>query len=261
MKRTQISFDYNTIPSDFAKILEGCDVYDSSCSQDARVWYFDKGDGFYLKRAAGGTLKTEAEMTKFFHKKSLAAEVAGYISGEYDYLLTHRVKGEDCTHSTYLENPKKLADILGTQLRKLHETDFSGCPVMRRMDIYQKLAEQNYQNGTYDTSAFPDSLGYKSDQEAWSVVQANGHLLKNDTLIHGDYCLPNIMLDGFRFSGFIDVGNGGVGDRHVDLFWGLWSLWFNLKTPDFGDRFLDAYGRDGFEKDMLRIIAAYEVFG
>ena len=69
------------------------------------------------------------------------------------------------------------------------------------------------------------------------------------------------MLDDWRFSGFIDLGNGGVGDRHIDLFWGIWSLGFNLKTDRYADRFLDAYGRDRVEPELLRIVAAYEVFG
>ena len=86
-------------------------------------------------------------------------------------------------------------------------------------------------------------------------------MLKCDTLLHGDYCLPNIMLTDWQFSGFIDVGNGGVGDRHVDLFWGTWTLNFNLKTDRYRDRFLDAYGRDVIEPGMMDLIAACEVFG
>ena len=85
--------------------------------------------------------------------------------------------------------------------------------------------------------------------------------LRTDTLIHGDYCLPNVMLDDWKLSAFIDVGNGGVGDRHIDLFWGVWTLWFNLKTDKYADRFLDAYGRDAVEREMLRVVAAAEVFG
>ena len=85
--------------------------------------------------------------------------------------------------------------------------------------------------------------------------------LKNDTLIHGDYCLPNVMLDNWKFSGFIDLGNGGVGDRNIDIFWGVWTLFFNLHTEKYTDRFLDAYGRDKVNTELLRVVAAAEVFG
>ena len=93
------------------------------------------------------------------------------------------------------------------------------------------------------------------------MVEANSKYLKADTLLHGDFCLPNIMLDNWKPSGFIDVGGGGVGDRHVDLFWGAWTLNFNLKTDKFCQRFLDAYGRDRVNADALRTVAACEVFG
>ena len=94
-----------------------------------------------------------------------------------------------------------------------------------------------------------------------AVIKKYGSALKNDTLIHGDYCLPNVMLDDWHFSAFIDVGNGGVGDRHIDLYWGLWTLQRNLNTTLYHDRFLDAYGRDKIEPEILRAIAAFEVFG
>lgn len=72
-------------------------------------------------------------------------------------------------------------------------------------------------------------------------------------LIHGDYCLPNIILNNWAFEGFIDVADGGLGDRHYDLAWGLWTLNRNLKSSKYGQRFLDAYGKDCIDKDRLRI--------
>ena len=69
------------------------------------------------------------------------------------------------------------------------------------------------------------------------------------------------MLDNWRFSGFIDLDNGGVGDRHIDIFWGIWTLQFNLGTNEYASRFIDAYGRERVDKDMLRLVAACESFG
>jgi len=70
--------------------------------------------------------------------------------------------------------------------------------------------------------------------------------------ITGDYCLPNIIMDNFAFKGFIDVGYGGVGDRHYDLYWGIWTLQYNLKTDKYRDIFLDAYGRKLIDEDGLK---------
>lgn len=261
MRRTRILPDMNSIPEMFHPLLFGAPVYDSSCSPEARVWFIDRDGGYFLKSAAKGTLAAEAQMTAYFHQKGLGAQVLSYESLERDWFLTARVPGEDCTQPDVLQRPERLCDFLGERLRMLHELDCSDCPVQNRMAGYKALAEENYRTGNYDKTQFPDSFGYASAEDAWAVVQQQGHLLKSEALIHGDYCLPNVMQDHLKFTGFIDVGNGGVGDRHVDLFWGAWTLGFNLKTDRYAPRFLDAYGRDWVDTDKLRVVAAFEVFG
>ena len=181
--------------------------------------------------------------------------------GEFDYFLTRAVKGEDCTHASYLAEPERLAELLGERLRALHELDTVGCPVTDRVGEYLALADANYISGNYDTSHFPDSFGYESAESARLALERGRGLLKNEVLIHGDYCLPNVMLDGWRFSGFIDVDHAGIGDRHVDLFWGAWTLAFNTGTDRYKDRFFDAYGRDNINEEALLTVAAAEVFG
>ena len=262
MKRTLIENIPLSLPDELVRLFEGAKIYDSSCSPEARVYFIDKDGGYFLKASAPGTLKKEAELTKYFHTLGLGAEVINHSTYDgRDVFATKRVAGEDCTHATYLENPQKLCDIIATKLRELHELCYTGCPVHNRTADYLTLAEENWRTGNFDASHFPDSFGYRSAEEAIAVLHDGKDALKSDVLIHGDYCLPNIMLDDWRFSGYIDLGNAGVGDRHIDIFWGTWTLWFNLKTWQYTSRFLDAYGRDKADPNVLKIIAAAEVFG
>lgn len=250
------------VPQDIRRFISEADIYDSSCSPEARVYFIDKGNGYYLKCSGSGTLEKEAKMTEFFHSKGLGAEVLNYISDDGDWLLTTAVIGEDCTYEKYIMNPKRLCDTMACELRKLHETDYAECPVSDRTAEYLAEVERNYCTGNYDKAQFPDdSFGYHSAEEAYDVLTKGKDVLQSRVLLHGDYCLPNIILNDWKFSGFIDVGNGGVGDRHIDLFWGVWTLWFNLKTNKYQERFLDAYGRDKADASVLKIIAAAEVFG
>lgn len=263
MKRTLIEKIPFILPKDLEKLITGAPVYDSSCSPEARVYFIDKDGGYYLKKGKHCALETEAALTDYFHKKGLGPDVIFYrmCDGGVDWLLTTRVAGEDCTHPDYLVRPKRLAALIGESLRALHETDFSDCPCPYHTELYLHRAEKNYLSGNYDKSAFPDSFGYKNADEAWQVLCEGKHLLKSEVLLHGDYCLPNIMLDSWKLSGFIDLGNGGVGDRHVDLFWGAWTLGFNLGTDKYRDVFFDAYGRDKIIPEKLKVVAAAEVFG
>lgn len=259
MRRTPVKPDLDTVPEVFHTLLQNTAVYDSSCSPTARVYFIDKERGLYLKSAPGGTLESEARMTDFFFRQKLGPEALAYVRGEQDWLLTRAVGGEDCTHQMYLDQPERLAETLALTLRLLHGQDISQCPE-NRLESYLADARRNCREGRYDTSLFPDNWGFTSSEEAWQEITRNGHLLKSDTLIHGDYCLPNVMLDNWKFSGFIDLGRAGIADRHMDIFWGAWTLMFNLKTDKFCRRFLDAYGQDGYDEDMLRLVAAFEVF-
>ena len=138
------------------------------------------------------------------------------------FLLTSAVEGLPLCDESFLRDPDRLTSLLCEAMTLFHALPSSDCPF---------FAEQSQEN---------------ADR---SVV------------CHGDFCLPNIMLDDFKFSGFIDLGNGGVGDRHIDLFWCVWSLWYNLKTDRYTDYFLDAYGKEKVKKDILRAVYAAEAFG
>lgn len=255
MKRTRICPGEDNYPERYRFLFEGADVYDSSCSPEARVIFIDKGMGFYLKSSKKGSLEREARLDEYFNKKGLGARVMDYYSDEKDWLLTERVAGEDCTHADYLSDPKRLCDTIATLLRELHELEHSDCPV-EHTSSYLDTVERNCKKGMFDSGFWSGSA-----EEAYRTVMEHRHLFKTDTLLHGDYCLPNIMLDKWSFSGFIDLGNGGVGDRHVDVFWGAWTLSFNLKTDKYRERFFDVYGRDKIEPEILRVIAAAESFG
>ena len=260
MKMTLIPKIAEPLPSELYKLVQNSRIFDSSCSPEARVYYIEKDGGYYLKRGELTSLRDEALMNSYFHKKGIGAEVLYYGALEYDCLLTRAVAGDDCTHEKYLSEPRRLAHLMGEELRRLHETDFSDCPVKDRMTAYVALAESNYNTGSYDKSHFPDSFGYRSPEEAFSVFSEGKGLLKNEVLLHGDFCLPNICLSDWSLSAYIDVGFGGVGDRHVDLFWGSWTLGFNLHTNEYADNFVDAYGKDKLNFDALKTVAAAEVF-
>jgi kanamycin kinase len=200
-------------------------------------------------------------MTRYFAQMGLSVPVLEYLSEERDWMLTPRLAGEDCTNAGYLSEPERLCDLLAQRLRRLHEEPCADCPVRDRMTEYFKTVEQNHRRGVFDASFLPERLKHLTASEAYGLVMEGRHRFQSTVLLHGDYCLPNVLLNDWRFSGFIDLGNGGVGDRHVDLFWGVWTLAFNLKTPRYGARFLDAYGRDAVESDLLDLIGVAECFG
>ncbi len=67
-------------------------------------------------------------------------------------------------------------------------------------------------------------------------VKKRGHVL-----VHGDYCLPNVLVSDEKLSALVDVGGSGLGNPETDLAAGVWTLQYNY-GKGFARTFLDAYG-------------------
>ena len=257
MKKTKISIDTARFPTELAPYFSGASVFDSHCASGAEVLYLDSG--FYLKSDAEGSLEREYLMTRLFFEKGLAAEPIAYIScSGRDYLLTREMKGEDMTH--YLDRPTLVCDRLAEAMTTLHSIPVGDTPASLVLSQYTELAETE-KSGNYDEAFLSSCFPIASAEEARGLMREYKDAFATDTLIHGDFCLPNVMLDSGSLSGFVDLGLAGAGDRHVDVFWAVWTLAYNLGTNKYADRFLDAYGRERCDVDMLRAVAAFSAFG
>ena len=262
MKRKPIKVNIETYPETVANYMKDAKLFDSSSSPQARVTFIDKDDGYFLKEAAEGTLKTEALMTAYMHSLKRSEEVLYYgLANGKDYLLSRKIPGEDCTHPDYLAEPKRLCDTTAALLRELHEMDGSDCPVQDRIMTYTEAVKRGFEQRFYEPDLFKGIWEFASFPEAKRAAEEGLPLLKKEVLMHGDYCLPNIILQNWKFSGYIDLDCGGIGDRHIDVLWGIWTLHYNLGTTAYTNRFMDGYGRELIEPEKLRMVADMEMIG
>ena len=184
-------------------------------------------DGF-LKIAPRGKLCRAATLQEYFASKGLSAPLIAFDQDDArDYLLVAAVPGRSGIE--ILDSPEWLVDTLAETLRHVHSMDASDCPLSDVNE--QALALYERETG----HAYP----------------GDASILKKDALVHGDCCLPNVFFGENGFSGFIDLGEGGLGDHHFDLYWAMWSLNYNLKTYRYSGRFMDAYGHDAIDPVRL----------
>jgi len=237
--------------------LVGAHLYDCSSRSVATTLFIDSG--YYLKMAPKGSLAIEAELTRWFHEKGLGVEVILYLSEDKDYFLTRQAEGKVATD--FMDNPETLCVALASGMRQLHDLSINDFPLSDKMDSYIRCAEDNYHKGCFDKSLLVPWIEFSDSEEAWEIFQQNKQMLQKEVIVHGDYCLPNVLMKNGKFSGFIDLGMAGVADRHIDLYWMIWSLWYNLGTDKYTECFIDAYGRDLVNKEKLKVIAAIECFG
>jgi kanamycin kinase len=241
-------------PEEIRRMVQGSLLYDSSCGDTARVYYADCG--LYVKAAAPGSLAHEARMGQVFHEKGLGPEVVDYLPLAQDWLVTREAKGQDLIHHT--DKPLLLCGLMGEKLRLLHEISGENLPQSPSIRAYR---QGNGDGERFERYVLMNSFPLASRDEAVQLGQVYRPQLKTDVLIHGDACLPNMMLEDGKITSLIDFSCAGAGDRHIDLFWAVWSLMFNLKTEQYTDLFLDAYGRQDVDREMIRAVSAMEALG
>ncbi len=228
MKQTKMNYDLSTLPTSLLPYVNGATIYDSSSSPQAKTLLIDGSERLFLKIAAAHTLEREYRMNAFLHQHGLAPASLLYTTEQQqDYLLTTAVAGEDGVADAFMQQPERLAAALGHHLRRLHTIAVDGCPYPQRS---------------------ADILLEASPAMQAELQTSGDYTPVDDVIIHGDYCLPNVIMNDFELCGFIDNGDGGIGDRHHDLAWGLWSLQFNLETDRYHEHFLDAYGRKDIDE-------------
>ncbi|MCB5247287.1 MAG: aminoglycoside 3'-phosphotransferase [Candidatus Cloacimonetes bacterium] len=249
MKKIAIKVDASLFPDALRAYLNGARCHDSSCSEAVRTIFIDGPVRAYLKINKQGSLVREMKMIRFMHHHGLAPGVLEYVSENgLDYLLTVALAGEDGIWEGHLSSPGRLAGAMGEYLRLIHNLPVAGCPYTGRSIEMYTQSRHNINRGYADRQIIPEDLALAAKK-----LDSLRGLAQDNVVIHGDYCLPNIIMRDFELSGFVDLGTGGVGDRHYDLFWGIWTLRYNLKTDTYRDTFLDAYGRMDIDNDRMEL--------
>ena len=247
------------LPRELRPFVGARGVTDRSGHSSAKV--YETRAGFFIKCDELGELAREHRMTDLFFRLGLGPEPVRYLSADRDYLVTRKTPGRDLTKA--LDDPVCVCRLLADALKALHTqpTEGAAIPVSSRYERYMASADGPFSGGCYDPSVYMDPYRLSSREEAWEVMQRGRHLLRCDTLIHGDACLPNVIEENGAFRSFIDVGMGGLGDRHIDLYWAIWSLHYNFGTDAYADAFLGFYGRESVREETFRVVAAFEAFG
>ena len=130
----------------------------------------------------------------------------------------------------------------------LWSVDISDCPCAKRIE--DKLTEAEYlvKNDLVDVEdAEPDTFGengFESPKALLDWLKENKPA-PEPVLSHGDFCLPNSVLDSGKVSGVLDIGDMGIGDKWNDIAICYRSLKHNFDGTYGGKVYPD------FDADML----------
>lgn len=156
------------------------------------------------------------------------------------WLLMSALEGQDMTRSTDLPASDAI-HIFAAALRVLHNLPIENCPFDHRLEHRIALAQKRMHGHQVDEDDFGASRKGKSAEELFLALQAQRPDIEDLVVTHGDASLPNFIVSGGTFSGFIDCGRLGVADRHQDLGIACSTIIKNFGA-DWIEPFFAAYG-------------------
>lgn len=200
------------------------------------------------ERESASTAQSIAAMQWLGKRVSVPNVIAHETLDGYSYLLMSRIPGTMSCDSRYLAQPELLVRELAKGMKLLWSVDPTGCPRKYTLEDLLKEAAYRVENDLVDLdNVEPETFGEGGFRDPKDLLH---WLLEHQppsvpVLAHGDYCLPNVFLENGSFSGFIDIGDMGLGEKWRDIA----LCWRSLKH-NFGG----AYGGKvypDFDPDIL----------
>ena len=255
-----ISENAGDMPSSVAAVLgRRTGKTDGLGKSGARVLLFDD---YVLKiRPADGWDTADVRILEWLAGKAPVPQVAAHaVQDGLDWLLMTRIRGEELCSPDVMSHPALLLDCMAEALHTLWAIPAEDCPFERTVEDNLSHAEAAILAGRFDASGCePETFGPGGFESPEALLDwLKSHLPAQDRAVtHGDFCLPNIFTDGERFTGLIDVGNAGAGDRWMDLALGWRSLKHN-SDGHYGKTYPgidpdDLFRAAGIEKDEEKL--------
>ena len=213
------STKFPSLPDELVELTEGYTLsrfpyYETT----AKIYRLSSEDSFlYLKIIEGQqilSLERESRILKWINGRIPIPRLLYYgVQDGSEYQLTTEVTGTP-TYQVESAEREHAVKALGEALKLIHSLDPSGCPIDNRIGNRLK---QLHENGV-DTSHF-------KDQPDESLV-----------FTHGDYCLPNIIIEDRELSGVIDWDYAGLADSYADFASCVWSMGYNYGLEETAER-------------------------
>jgi aminoglycoside phosphotransferase len=173
----------------------------------------------------------------------------------YEYMLISETPGKISCDSSFKECVPPIVHLLATGLRKIHDVKIEQCPFDQRLDTKIESARKRAQLGLVDEDDFDDNRQGRKAGDLFQELIATRPTQEDLVFTHGDYCLPNIIINKDSVGGFIDWGRAGIADRYQDLALAIRSL-----ARNFGEEYVPLFFKEyGLEKVDQSKIQFYQL--
>lgn len=207
-------------------------VRDKVGQSGSQVWLFEQ---LVLKTGADiQALRAERDRLIFLNGRLPVPQVVEYAEKHgRAFLLTQRLPGRMLCDEMFLRDPQRLVRLLADACMLLAQVDCAECCFDAGAAALLTQAHVRVQTGRCSVSdAEPGTYGPGGFANPAALFDWLCRHVPSYTVhfVHGDCCLPNILVENDRISGFVDVGRCGKGDMWQDLALCVRSLRHNLEA-------------------------------
>lgn len=234
----------SSFPAEITARLSGytCTKDRIGCSSAGVFRYEHNDDVLYLKiTGVSDEIRRERDLLVWLKGKVPVPDVVYYGEQDgYAFLLMTKADGFmacDCPRDAVGEQDKvhepieRTVKLLADALLMLQVVDIQECPFENTLDHKLNAALYNIEHGFVDMDDFEEGNHFYSPMELYQWLVEN-RPPEELCFTHGDFCLPNIFIDGKTVTGFIDIGRGGIADKWQDIALCVRSLGYNLRHTE-----------------------------
>jgi kanamycin kinase len=163
--------------------------------------------------------------------------------GDVDWLLLESLPGRDATAADLTAQPERLVPVLAEGLRRFHEAPVDRCPFRLTVEDALLRVRRRVDLGQAEHGDLHPEFSHLSLDQALARLEKLAPTTEDLVVCHGDYCFPNVLVEGDAVTGYLDLGELAVADRWWDLAVASWSTTWNV-GPGWEELFLESYGID-----------------
>jgi aminoglycoside phosphotransferase len=259
---------FKPLPPNISDILKNYSLEQNTigCSGSTvyKVNNFRQGSNAFLKichKSKYDKLLREKSILNWLSGKLPIPEVLLFCENqEYEFIVLSEIVGIPSFASELRNNPNNVMEKLGNGLHLIHSIDITNCPFSETIKNKIARVEDNIQKNRVDISNFePENYG-KDINELYTNLLGYLPIKEDVVFTHGDFCMPNILINNNKISGFIDLGMAGISDRYQDLALAIRSLKYNGFSENEQNIFLSSYGVKNLDQKKFQFFLLLDEF-
>ncbi|MFN2392567.1 MAG: APH(3') family aminoglycoside O-phosphotransferase [Pyrinomonadaceae bacterium] len=202
-------------------------------------------NSLYLKidsSASKHSLLQEKLKLEWLKTQLPVAEVLLFAEDEdNEYLLLSEISGVPASDDSLKIDIPRIIEQLTNGLKKIHELPIENCPFDARLDYKIEIARERMIKGLVDEEDFDEERQGGTAENLFQELLTTKPVDEDLVFTHGDYCLPNVLIEDGKLSGFVDWSGAGVADRYQDIALLTRSVWYNF-GEDLTENVFEIYG-------------------